>query len=131
MTLVFLHGLFGALLLGSVLADAFFLRSPSSQAFEPQQGMHSWRKFNAIFQMVCFVVVFGLGLVQWMPQIKLYPPAIFHTKVTLALVFLILSKVRMFREKKTQAPAVVLTRVMFGLIFVIFSLGLSYGKMAL
>jgi hypothetical protein len=131
MTLVFLHGLFGALLLSSLFADVFFLRSSSSTAFEPKSGMMAWRKFNAIFQMICFVVVFSLGLVKWMPNIRAYPPAVFHSKMGLALIFLIGSKIRIFRERKTQEPSVNLTRFLFTLVFAIFCLGLSYGKIAL
>jgi phosphatidylglycerophosphate synthase len=131
MTLVFLHGLFGALLMASLFSDVFFLRSASSTSFEPKSGMASWRKFNAVFQMIAFVIVFTLGLVQWLPNSKVYPGSIFHTKMGLALVFLVLSKVRLFREKKSGEPAVLLTRILFALVFILFSLGLSYGKMSL
>jgi hypothetical protein len=45
--------------------------------------------------------------------------------LTLALAFLVLGKVRLFRERKTGEPATLLTRLMFACVFIVFTLGLS------
>jgi hypothetical protein len=125
MSLVLLHGVFGAILFGATFADVFFLRSAASRVFEPKNAMATWRRHTAMIQMVSFLVVVGLGLAQWMPNMRSYPPAIFHGKLTLALAFLVLGKVRLFRERKTGEPATLLTRLMFACVFIVFTLGLS------
>lgn len=125
MTLILLHGLLGAILFGAMFADVFFLRSAGSQALEPRSGILSWRRSVSIIQMVSFLVVVGLGLAQWMPNMTTYPAGPFHGKLGLAVVFLVLGKIRMFKERKSDAPTILLTRLMFACVVVIFTLGLS------
>ena len=125
MPLVLLHGLFGAILFGAVFADVFFLRSKGSQVFEPRAAMLSWRRYVALIEMVSFFIVVGIGLAQWMPNIRSYPPGPFHGKLGLAVAFLILGKIRLFKERKSGEPALLLTRLMFVCVLVIFTLGLS------
>ena len=125
MPILFLHALFGAVLFGAVLADVFFLRSKGSLVFEPKEAMDSWRKYVAYLQMGAFLIVFGLGLAQWIPNMRGYAPQIFHTKALLAVAFLILAKVRIFVERKKQRPSLFITRILFILVFLLFSLGLS------
>jgi hypothetical protein len=125
MPLLFLHALFAAILFGSVFADVFFLRSPGSLVVEPKAAILKWRAFVSWLQMGSFVAVFGLGLWQWIPNMGYYHPAIFHSKATLALVFLVLAKARMLRERKTGEPGILLTRIMFVILLVVYCLGLS------
>ena len=128
MPIVLLHGLFGAILFGAVFADVFFLRSSGSRVFEPRAAMESWRRYAAVIEMVSYLVVVGLGLAQWVPNMSGYAlaaPGVFHGKLTLALLFLVFGKVRMFRERKTREPAVLLTRLMFACVLLTFTLGLS------
>lgn len=125
MSLVLFHGLFGAILFGASFADVFFLRSAGSQVFEPRAAMLSWRRYVAVIEMVAFLVVVGLGLAQWIPNMTTYPPGPFHGKLTLALVFLVLGKIRLFKERKSGEPALLLTRLMFACVLIVFTLGLS------
>jgi len=128
MTNVLLHGLFGAILFGATFADVFFLRSNGSRAFEPRAAMDSWRRYAAFIEMGAYLVVIGLGLAQWMPNVASYAtlaPGVFNAKLLLAVVFLVLAKVRLFRERKTREPSVLLTRLMFACVLITFTLGLS------
>jgi hypothetical protein len=138
MPIVLLHGLFGAILFAATFADVFFLRSSGSRVFEPRAAMESWRRYAALMQMISFLVVVSLGLAQWIPNMATYPSPIFHSKLTLAVVFLALGKVRLLRERKAKKifeaaqgaqaapePSVLLTRLMFACVLALFTLGLS------
>lgn len=121
------HLLFAALLLAAVLADVFYLRSKASFAIQPVALMKRWRVLVALAEMVLFTVVIAMGLMMWMPAISAYPPAIFHSKMGLAVIFLVLAKVRVLKERKSDTPEVMLTRLMAFIVFVIFCLGVVGG----
>jgi hypothetical protein len=126
MVLHFLHLVLAALLVAAVMADLLFVRSPSSEAVAPRELITTWRKRLALTEMFLFLAVFGLGLTLWMPLIRAYPPAIFHTKFSLAVLFLILAKVRMLKERKGQVQ-IGLTRAMAALILTLLCLGAAGG----
>ena len=126
MALHFLHLLFAAILFGATFADLFFLRSAASEAIEPRELVLQWRKRIGLAQMFSFLVVFGLGLAMWVPLAKAYPPAIFHSKMGLAVVFILLAKIRMLKERKAGAQ-IFLTRLMAACLFIIFCLGIAGG----
>jgi hypothetical protein len=124
--LTFLHGFFAATLLAAVLADALFVRSKSSQILQPSALITSWRRWIGLYEMVSVVVVAALGIVKWMPFAKGYPPHIFHAKLGLLLVLLAITKIRMFKERRSGEPSQLLTRLMLAVVTVMFLLGLSY-----
>lgn len=126
MTFVFLHGFLGATLFAVILADSLFLRSKSSLLIQPEPLIARWRRWAGLYEMIAVVIVAALGIIQWMPNARGYPPPIFHTKLLLLIVLLGLAKVRMLRERKTQQPGVILTRWMLVVITLMFSLGLSF-----
>ena len=122
-----IHHLFGALLLAVTLADVFFLRSASSEAVDPRVLMQGWRKKIALAEMFLFLVVFGLGLSMWIPHIKSYPAHVFHTKAALAVVYLVLAKVRMLKERRSGRVSFKLTKVMGFVVFTLFVFGIWGG----
>ena len=124
--LTFLHGFFAATLLAAVLADALFVRSKGSQILQPSALITSWRRWIGLYEMVSVVVVAALGIVKWMPFAKGYPPHIFHAKLGLLLVLLAITKIRMFKERRSGEPSLLLTRLMLAVVTVKFLLGLSY-----
>jgi hypothetical protein len=124
--LTFLHGFFAATLLAAVLADALFVRSKGSQILQPSALITSWRRWIGLYEMVSVVVVAALGIVKWMPFAKGYPPHIFHAKLGLLLVLLAITKIRMFKERRSGEPSLLLTRLMLAVVTVMFLLGLSY-----
>lgn len=124
--LTFLHGFFAATLLAAVLADALFVRSKGSQILQPTALIASWRRWIGLYEMVAVVVVAALGIVKWMPFAKGYPPHIFHAKLGLLLVLLAITKIRMFKERRSGEPSQLLTRLMLAVVTVMFLLGLSY-----
>lgn len=121
------HLLFASLLLATVMADVFYLRSKASLAIQPVALMKRWRVLVALAEMALFLVVIAMGLMMWMPAISAYPPAIFHSKLGLAVVFLVLAKVRVLKERKSDTPAITLTRVMAIILLAIFCLGVVGG----
>jgi hypothetical protein len=124
--LTFLHGFFAATLLAAVLADALFVRSKGSQILQPSALITSWRRWIGLYEMISVVVVAALGIVKWMPFAKGYPPHIFHAKLGLLLVLLAITKIRMFKERRSGEPSLLLTRLMLAVVTVMFLLGLSY-----
>lgn len=125
----FFHLVLAAILFAAVAADVLIVRSPASEALAPAELVNKWRKLVGLVEMIVFIGVFALGLTLWMPLIKAYPPAIFHTKFTLAIVFLVLAKVRMLRERK-KGVQITLTRVMGAVVFSLFLLGAFGGLSA-
>lgn len=125
MTLVFLHGFLATTLFAVIFADALFLRSNNSQILQPEALIARWRRWAGLYEMFAVVIVAALGITQWMPNFRGYPPPIIHTKLLLLIVLLGLAKVRMLRERKTQQPGVTLTRWMLIVITLMFMLGLS------
>lgn len=126
MNIVFLHGFLATTLFAAILADSLFLRSKSSQILQPEALVASWRRWVGLYEMFAVVVVAGLGIVQWMPNVSAYPAPIFHSKLTLLLVLLALAKIRMFKERKSGQPSAGLTRAMLAVVTLMFLLGLSY-----
>ena len=126
MVLHFIHHLFAVLLVAAVVADVLFVRSPGSEAIAPRELVQTWRKRLALSEMFLFLAVFGLGLALWMPLARAYPPAIFHTKMLLAVVFLVIAKIRMLKERKGSVQ-LGLTRAMAAIILIIVSLGALGG----
>lgn len=124
--LIFLHAFFAATLLAAVFADALFVRSKGSQILQPTALIVSWRRWIGLYEMVAVVVVATLGIVKWMPLAKGYPPQIFHAKLGLLLVLLAITKIRMFKERRSGEPSLLLTRLMLAVVTVMFLLGLSY-----
>ncbi len=125
----FLHLIAAALLLAVVLADFVLLRSAAGEALEPREQILSWRKRAGLAEMLLFLIVFILGLSMWLPLVQAYPPHIFHTKLALALLFLVLAKVRMLRERK-KGVQMGLTRAMAVTLGILFCLG-AYGGLGL
>lgn len=126
MALHVLHLILAVFLVAAVFADLLFVRSPGSEALLPRELVLSWRKRLALAEMFLFLAVFGIGLTLWLPLARAYPPQIFHTKMLLALVFLILAKIRMLKERKGQVQ-IGLTRAMAALISAILVLGALGG----
>lgn len=129
MTLHFFHLFLAMLFVAATLADLFFVRSPSSEAIVPRELVLAWRKRIGLAQMFLFLAVFALGLSLWMPLATAYPPQIFHTKISLGVLYLILVKVRMFKERK-KGLQVGLTRAQALVALVIFALGAIGGLTA-
>lgn len=125
----FFHLVLAAVLFAAVAADVLIVRSAASEALAPAELIAKWRKLVGLIEMFVFIGVFALGLTLWLPLIKAYPPAIFHTKFTLAIVFLVLAKVRMLRERK-KGVQIALTRVMGAVVFALFLLGAFGGLSA-
>lgn len=119
-----LHLLFAVLLFSSLFADLFFLRTGLSNAIQPVALIRRWRFRNAIFQMLLFVVIVSLGLTMWIPLRQAYPAKIFHSKIGLAVLFLLVAKIRVLRERKSQKPGIVLTRILAAILFCLFCLGI-------
>jgi hypothetical protein len=122
----FFHLVLAVFLIAAVLADVFYLRSPRSEAIAPRELIQGWRKKVGLTEMFLFLAVFGLGLTMWLPLSKAYPPHIFHTKMTLSVVFLVCAKVRMFRERK-KGVQIGLTRFMGAVAVTILCLGAIGG----
>jgi len=122
MTLRFIHHILATFLCALVWADVFFVRSKASAMIQPTQLVSRWRKRVGLAEMFIFIGVFGLGLWQWWPLMKAYPAPIFHTKLGLAVIFLLLAKVRMLRERK-RGVQVAMTRIMGLIVLVNFILG--------
>jgi hypothetical protein len=132
MTLAFLHQVTSLLLFSAVFADAFFVRSPSllpnSDGVEPPWAK-AWRTQLGLLEMFLFLIVFGLGTLLWMPQIKTLPPALFHSKFALGLSFLILAKLRMLKERKANyARSVLFSRLMLTILFIMALIGMGSVK---
>jgi hypothetical protein len=125
----YFHLVLAAVLFASLAADVFLVRSPASEALAPAELVAKWRKILGLTEMFVFIAVFALGLTLWLPLIKAYPPAIFHTKFSLAIVFLVLAKVRMLRERK-KGVQILLTRIMGIVVFALFLLGAFGGLSA-
>ena len=121
---VFFHAFAGALLLGAIIFDALFIRTPATIVIQPEELVAAWRRRIALLQMLSAAIVIGLGLYQWIPNMRtLYPGGIFHAKLLGALVFLALAKVRMLKERK-GAVGYRLTKVMAAIVVLVFALGL-------
>ena len=123
MNLLFLHAFFATTLFGAVLADALFLRSKNSQILQPEALVASWRRWIGLYEMLAVVVVAGLGIVQWMPNMAAYSAPVFHSKFSLLLVLLGLAKVRMLKERKSGVPSFPLTRLMLAVVTLMVLLG--------
>lgn len=121
------HLLFAALLFASVFGDVFFLRSYASFAIQPLALIKRWRLLAALSQMLLFTVTIGFGLAMWLPAKDTYPSAIFHSKLGLSVVFLIIAKIRVLKERKSDVPEVRLTRILALLLLIIFCLGIVGG----
>lgn len=127
MWIVFAHAWLGATLFGAVLFDALFVRSKSALALQPEELLARWRKRLGLYEMFAFLGIFTLGLIQWMPRVASYPPGVFHAKMGLAVVFIVLGKVRMLKERKGGAVQYGLTKAMAVVVTAIFSIGLAYS----
>lgn len=123
----FMHLLCASLLLGAVWCDAIFLRSSSSLILHPSELIAAWRKRVAILEMVLLLIVVGLGVGMWFPRMEAYPTRIFHPKVALAIVALLVGKVRMLKERKSDVPAGALTWALNAAVTAVFCLGAFYG----
>lgn len=123
MNLLFLHAFFATTLFGAVLADALFLRSKNSQILQPEALVAGWRRWIGLYEMLAVVIVAGLGIVQWMPNMAAYSAPVFHTKFLLLLILLGVAKVRMLKERKSGVPSFILTRVMLAVVTVMVLLG--------
>ena len=133
MLLHFLHQFIAFFLFATVFSDAFFLRSKRFASFlsdsEFGTQLKSWRLSLALLEMGLFIVVFGLGITLWMPQMQSLNPMIFHTKLLLAVAFLGVAKIRMFKDRKSQDKiSLTLTRIMFVLLILIVLLGLTSSR---
>lgn len=122
----FIHHISAILLFAMMFADVLILRSPAGEAIEPRELVEKLRKFVGIAEMILFILVFALGLSLWIPLIKAYPPHIFHTKALLAVVFIVLAKVRMLKERKAGVQFF-LTRIMAAILFILVCLGAAGG----
>lgn len=123
MNLLFLHAFFATTLFGAILADALFLRSKNSQILQPEALVASWRRWIGLYEMLAVVVVAGLGIVQWMPNMAAYSAPVFHSKFSLLLILLGLAKVRMLKERKSGVPSFTLTRLMLAVVTLMVLLG--------
>lgn len=121
-----IHLFFGALLFGAMTFDALYLRAPASFVVQPEELIARWRKRLGLLEMFLFLIVFAMGLTMWLPLRAAYPAYIFHTKLLLAIVFLLMGKMRMLKERR-KGVQIGLTRVMALLLLVIFSLGIVGG----
>ena len=119
------HHILAVLLFSLCFADVFIWRSKQSLVVLPREWIMAMRKNFALTEMFLYLVVLTLGLILWIPGIKAYPPAIFHTKLFFAIVFLMVGKVRMLQERKGKFKPV-MTQIMFTCLVVNMALGAWY-----
>lgn len=115
------HIFLAFILFGLVLADTFYLRSERSKAIQPQELIQSWRKSVAIWEMILFIALVTLGLLRWMPNMHAYNPMVFHIKITLSVVFLLVAKIRMLKERKKGVQPL-MTKIMLATLVIITAL---------
>lgn len=122
-----LHLFFVVLLFSATFADTFFVRSKQAQVLQPKELLEAWRTRLALLEMFLFTLVVAFGVFLWMPAAASYNPAVFHSKIGLAVVYLALGKARMLRERRTKATAIGLTRAMTFVLTIILCLGIYGG----
>ena len=122
-----LHLFLAVLFYSATFADVFFLRSTASTMGQPQELFAGWRMRVALLEMFLFTFAIVLGLIMWFPAAASYSSPIFHSKIGLAVIYLVLGKVRMLKERRTQMPAIGITRIMGLVVTLILCLGIYGG----
>lgn len=121
------HLFFAVFLVAAMFADTFFVRTQSLALAQPQELSARWRTRLALLEMFLLMVVLMMGILRWMPLMSVYSAQIFHAKIGLSIMFLLLGKARMMKERRSGTPQIVLTRLMFFVLLCILCLGIYAG----